>query len=48
MVSAKFYRAVVQAVLLFGLQTWVLMAVMMERIERVQVCFLRQVTGMKA
>ena len=31
--SAKFYRVVVQAVLLFGAETWVLSAVMLKIIE---------------
>ena len=34
--------------LLFGLETWVLMAAMLKNIEGVHVVFLRQVTGMKA
>ena len=46
--SAKFYRVVVQAVLLFGAETWVLSAVMLKIIEGVYVGFLQQVTGMKA
>ena len=44
----KFYRAVVQAVLLFGDETWVLLAAMINNIEGVHVVFLLQVTGMKA
>ena len=47
-ILAKFYRAVVQGVLLFGVKTWVLLAAMIEKIEGVQMGFLRQVTGMKA
>ena len=46
--SAKFYRAVVQAVLLFGADTSVLSAAMLKNLEGVHVGFLRQVTGMKA
>ena len=47
-ISAKFYRAVVQAVLPFGEKTWVMLAVMLSKIEGVHVGFLQQVTGMKA
>ena len=43
-VSGKFYRAVVQAVLLFGAETWVLMETMMQQLEGAHVSFLRQVT----
>ena len=46
--SAKFYRAVVQVVLLFGSETWVLTAAMMQKIEGVHMGFLWQVTGVKA
>ena len=46
-VSAKFYHAVVQAVLLFGSETWVLTAAMIQKLEGFHVSFLRQVTGMK-
>ena len=46
--SEKFYRAVVQAVLLFGAETWVLLAAILKNIEGVHVSFLRQVTRMKA
>ena len=42
-VSAKFYRAVVQAVLLFGAETWFLTAEMLQKIEGVHVGFLQQV-----
>ena len=45
-ISAKFYRALVQAVLLFGSENWVLMAVMLQKLEVVHVGFLYQVTGM--
>ena len=44
---AKFYRTVVQAVLLFGADTWVLLEGMLENLEVVHVGFLRQVTGME-
>ena len=47
-VSAKFYRAVVQAVLLFGVETRVLSAPMMQRLEGAHVSFLRQVTQKQA
>ena len=45
-VSAKFYQAVFQTVFLFGAETWVLTAVMLQKIEGVHVSFLRQVAGM--
>ena len=44
----KYYRAVVQAVLLFGSETWVLTAEIMQNIEGVHVVFLCQITGTKA
>ena len=47
-ISEKFYRAVIQAVLLFGAETWVLLAPMAQRLEIVHVGFLRQVTKLKA
>ena len=47
-ISEKFYRAVVRAVILFGSETWVLTALMLQKLEGVHVIFLRQVTGMKA
>ena len=47
-VSAKFYRAVVQAVLLFGAETWVLTAAMLQKLEGVHVGFLWQVAEMMA
>ena len=46
--SEKFYRAVVQAVQLFGAKTWVLLAAMLNKIEGVHMGFIRQVMGMKA
>ena len=46
-VSAKFYHTVVQAVLLFGSEPWVLTAAMIQKLEGFHVSFLRQVTGMK-
>ena len=45
--SEKFYRVVVQVVLLFRADTWVLLADMLKNLEGVHVVFLRQVTGMK-
>ena len=47
-ISEKFYRAVVQEVLLFGSETWVLTAAMLQNLKGVHVGFLRQVTRMKA
>ena len=43
-VSEKLYHTVVQAVLLFGVETWVLLAPMMKSLEEENVSFLRQVT----
>ena len=37
----KFYRAVVQAVLLFGAKTWVLSAAMLSMMEGLQLGFMR-------
>ena len=47
-VSEKFYRKVIQAVLLFGAETWVLSAPMAHKIEVVHVGLLRQVTKVKS
>ena len=47
-ISARFYRVVVQAVLLFGAETWVVLAAMLNKIKGVHVGFLRQVMEMKA
>ena len=47
-VSEKFYRAVIQVVLLFGADTWVFSVPMEQRLDRVHVGFLRQVTNLKA
>ena len=44
-VSASFYRAVVQAILLYGSVTWVLLASMSKRIEGTHTEFLRMITG---
>ena len=46
-ISEKFYCAVIQAVLLFGDEMWVLLAPISQRIEGVCVGFLRQVTKLK-
>ena len=46
-ISSKFYRAVIQAVILFVAETWVLLDPMEQRIEGVCVGFLRQVTKLK-
>ena len=43
-----FYLEVVQSVLLFGAETWVLLVVMSKNLEGVPVGFLRQVTGKTA
>ena len=40
--------SVVQAVLLFGSETWVLPAAKLEKLEGSHISFLPQVTGMKA
>ena len=47
-VSEEFYRAVVQAVLIFGSKTLVLTAAMPQKFEGVHMIFLLQVMGMKA
>ena len=47
-VSEMFYRAVVQAVLLLGAETWVLLAAMSRKLEGVHIGFLRQVPDNKA
>ena len=46
-VSTKFYRAVIQAVLLFGGDTWLLPAPMSQSLEGVYEGFLRQVKRLK-
>ena len=45
--SAMFYRAVVQVVLLFGAETWFLTAEMSQNMEGLHVGLLRQVMGKK-
>ena len=47
-VSAMFYRAVVQTVLLFGAETWVLSEATLRNLEGLHIGFLRQITGKKA
>ena len=47
-ISETFYHAVLQAVLLFGVETRVILAPMVQRIEGVHVGFLRQVTKLEA
>ena len=46
-VSEMFYRAVVQEVLTFGAETWVLSAEMSQNLERLHVGFLIKMTGQK-
>ena len=45
-VSANFYQALVQEVLLFGAETWVLTSTMLKKLEGLHVGFLRKVLGM--
>ena len=47
-VLAKIYRVLVQAVLFFGAETWVLTEKMSQRLEGLHVIFLRQVTRKQA
>ena len=44
-VSASFYRAVVQDILLFGLEMWILLASIKKMIEGTHTEFLRMITG---
>ena len=44
----KFYRVVVQAVILFGSETWVLTAALIKNLEGVHVGFLQEVTDKMA
>ena len=48
LVSEMFYREVVQAVLLFGTETWVLSVTMTNTVEGVHMGFLGQVMGKTA
>ena len=43
--AALFYRAVIQAFLLFGLESWVLLYVMIRMVESTHVGFLFNITG---
>ena len=45
--SEMFYRAVVHAVLIFGEETWILLAAMSRKTEGMHLGFFRQVTGKK-
>ena len=45
LVSTIFYRVVVQVVLLFGEETWVLSEAMSHKLEGMHMSFLRQITG---
>ena len=47
-VPEKFYLTVVQAVLLFGAETWVLTEIMIQRLEGAHVIFLRKITRKQA
>ena len=44
-VSEMLYRAVVQLVLLFGLESWVLLSEMNKTVEQAHTRFLRQIMG---
>ena len=43
--SEFFYKAVVQAILLYGSETWLLLAAMERKVEGIYTEFLRQITG---
>ena len=43
-VAEMFYRAVVQAILLYGLEKWVILAAMENKVERTDTVFLRNIT----
>ena len=47
-VSASFYMEVVQAILLYGSETWVLSASMAKRIEGMHTEYLKKITGNRA
>ena len=47
-VLASFYRAVVQAIILYGSETWVLSASMAKRIEGTHMESLQMMTGKRA
>ena len=46
-ISEELYRVVVQAVLLFGEETWVMLTVIAKKLEGTHVGFLWKVTGNK-
>ena len=46
--SESFYRAVVQEIILYGTETWVLLASMKNRIEGTHTEFLQYITGKRA
>ena len=46
--SETFYRAVVQAILLYGSETWVLSESMENRVEETHTDLLRLITGKRA
>ena len=47
-VLAIFYRAVAQAILLYGLETWFLLAAMKNKVEGSHTGFIRHITGKRA
>ena len=47
-VAAMFYRAVIQAVLLFGAENWVFSVVMDRKVDGTHTGFLRKITGKQA
>ena len=47
-VAEMFYREVVQAILLYGLETWVLLTEMERKVEGTHTRFLRNITGKRA
>ena len=47
-VAEMFYRAVIQALLIFGDETWVLLAAMEIKVKGTHTWFFRQITGTQA
>ena len=47
-VLASFYRSVVQAILLYGSETWALSVSMAKRVEGAYIEFLQMITGKRA
>ena len=47
-VAEMFYRAVVQAILLFGSETWFVLVAMDKKVEVAHTGLLRQITGKRA